>query len=241
MDFITKLRQVEDMRHAEDMRQVEDRNKAYYHEQKLGLMLNEQQCSEKGELSINDNLECNDETTPTNKISKFGGCLNPDCNNFLFKKPQRMKYTSTFRINGPRLCTVDYEIQKKNTGMTKKDMQLPESDIDFPITIDFSEESANADEEKDMSIVCQTLACETNSQACSSSVEQPGWSGVPTLKSTGTITVMNRDSQAAVIETKRNATFSLTIDLTSEDRLEALSNQVNNTGFILDFFLLKKS
>ena len=294
MDFITKLRKVEDVT-----------------QQKLDLQQYEHRLSKKGESSINEELECINKTTPTNKVSRFDDKRKKvdrlDYDEFVCGTYQGKTYTSICRTkkvlvetcgadepddlevtnmrNGsesmlsqlntdseerkklmkslsyrkelyddfynntpklihrskiPRSSIVDYYKQKKNTGTTKKDMQMAKSVIDFPITTDLSEESVNADKEKDMSIVCQTLARDTYSQACSSSEEQLGCSGVLALKSTGTITAMNRDNQAAVIETKRNAIFSLTTDLTSEDGLEALSNQVKNTGFILIFFIKKE-
>ena len=87
MDYIMKLRE------------VEDRIQAYYSQQKLESMLNEQHCSKKGESSINDDKECNNETIPTNKKSKFEDEHKkpslPENNKFLFGKARRMKYKST--------------------------------------------------------------------------------------------------------------------------------------------------
>ena len=147
-----------------------------------------------------------------------------------------------YKINAQRICLVDYfDMQNKNRGTTEKDLQLAKKVIDTLITRELSEESANLDEEKDVSVLCQNMARDMDSEACSSTEEHPGGSGIIALKSTGTIPEMDREHQAAVIETKKKeATSYSRTYLTSKDGLKADSNQVNNNGFILSKNILIK-
>ena len=89
------------MEYIKKLRQLKDTTPVYYTQQKLQSILNEQQCSETGESSINKDLKCNDETSPTTKKKKYADksqkvCL-PDYDDIFFGKSRRMEYTSTFR------------------------------------------------------------------------------------------------------------------------------------------------
>ena len=137
------------------------------------------------------------------------------------------------RINAGRLCIVDSSnMQQKNTTTTKEDIQQAKKVIETLITKELTEESANADKEKDINNLYETMARDAGSQAYLSSEEQPSCSGVIAQKSTGTIQVMDQGHQAAVME-KKNASSSSINHLTSEDGLEALSN-------LVIFFLFNK-